>query len=90
MPRDAPKTRHSAFNQQERVNLALCRALWSKWSARLSAVSTAVHVNGDGRDAARRGDAPYEPGAHGTVCTIGDEGLAPIELPNRLPNYGGL
>jgi len=73
----------------ERVNLALCEKLWSGWSTLLSAVSTAIHVNGDGRSAAERRGAPYEPGAHGTVCTIG-QGLAPIQLPNRLPNYGAI
>ena len=73
----------------ERVNLAICEGIWGNWSTLLSALSTAVHVNGDGRSAAERGPQPYEPGAHGSVCTIGT-GIQPVELPNHLPNYGAI
>ena len=30
---------------------------------------------------------PYEPGAHGTTCTIGPESFAPISFYNQLPDY---
>lgn len=72
----------------ERVNLAMCRTLWGVYP-NVVALSTALHVNGDGRNASARGDMPYEPGAHGTTCTIGgDAGWTPIQYFNRLPNLG--
>lgn len=75
----------------ERVALVLCRGIWDRWATRaglISALSTSVHVNGDGRSAAERGVMPYEPGAHGATCTIGPDNFAPIAIENRLPNYG--
>jgi len=82
----------------ERVNLAICRALWGQTNPRrypnIVALSTAFHVNGDGRSAAERGIMPYEPGAHGSTCTIGPDGIAagfePVHFYNRLPNLGPL
>ena len=72
----------------ERVNLAICRAIWKEYPGQLEALSTSLHVNGDGRSAYERGAMPYEPGAHGTTCTIGDDQFAPISFYNRLPNLG--
>ena len=82
----------------ERVNLAICRALWGQTIPRrhpnIVALSTSFHVNGDGRSAAERGIMPYEPGAHGSTCTIGPEGMAAgfesVHFYNRLPNLGPL
>jgi len=76
-------------SEWERVNLALCRAIWSKYD-NILALSTSLHVNGDGRDAAHRrgGIMPYEPGAHGTTCTRGPQSFAPISFVNTLPNLG--
>ena len=81
----------------ERVNLAICRALWGTYPRKypnIVALSTNFHVNGDGRSAAQRGIMPYEPGAHGTTCTIGPEGMIsgfePVHFYNRLPNLGPL
>ena len=71
----------------ERVNLAICRAIWAKYE-NIAALSTALHVNGDGRSAAQRGGMPYEPGAHGTTCTMGPDNFAPIAFANELPNLG--
>ena len=70
----------------ERVNLAICRRIWSGFSDQIAALTTTTHVNGDGRSAAARGRQPYEPGAHGSTCTIGD--IEPLFIPNRLQNLG--
>ncbi len=75
----------------ERVNLAICRAIWAKYDM-ITALSTSLHVNGDGRPAAERGGAPFEPGPHGSTCTIGHvqgDGFVPIDFFNRLPQLGG-
>ena len=64
-----------------------CRAIWAKYD-NLDALSTSLHVNGDGRSAAIRGEMPYEPGAHGTTCTLGQADFAPISFANSLPNLG--
>jgi hypothetical protein len=72
----------------ERVNLALCRQIWAQYSASLVALSTSLHVNGDGRSAAARGIMPYEPGQHGSTCTMGPESFSPIAFKNALPNLG--
>ena len=75
----------------ERVNLAICRNLYAKYP-NVVALSTAFHVNGDGRPADERGSMPWEPGAHGSTCTIGPTGLhyEPIHYLNHLPNLGPL
>ena len=71
----------------ERVNLKICRGLWGIYP-NIGALSTSLQVNGDGRPASQRGPMPYEPGAHGTTCTIGaDATFAPVEFYNRLPDY---
>ena len=70
----------------ERVTLALCRGIFDGFP--IVAVSTLVQVNGDGRDAAERGPAPYEPGAHSATCTIGPSDFLPIDRFNYLPNLG--
>ena len=77
----------------ERVNLALCRAIYAgaygPTAQPIAAVSTLLQVNGDGRPYAERGPTmPFEPDAHGTTCTIGD--IPPVQRPNHLPNLGGL
>ena len=73
----------------EVVNLAICRGLWGVYP-NIVALSTSLHVNGDGRPSAERGIMPYEPGAHGTTCTFGTaDGFAPLNFYNRLPSYGG-
>jgi len=74
----------------ERVNLALCRAIWAQYSYGIQALSTSLHVNGDGRSAAERkgGLMPYEPGAHGSTCTLGPDTFPPIAFVNELPNLG--
>ena len=77
----------------ERVNLALCRAIYAgaygPTAQPIAAVSTLLQVNGDGRPYAKRGPTmPFEPDAHGTTCTIGD--IPPVQRPNHLPNLGGL
>lgn len=74
----------------ERVNLAICRYIFNRWKSLIVGVSTAIHVNGDGRSAAERGTMPYEPGAHGSTCTIGPPDFSPVEFYNRLPNYGDI
>ena len=71
----------------ERVTLALCRGIFDGGFP-IIAVSTLVQVNGDGRDAAERGPAPYEPGAHSATCTIGPSDFLPIDRFNYLPNLG--
>ena len=38
----------------ELVTLAICTQIWGGWKSLISAVSTAVHVNGDGRSAEER------------------------------------
>ena len=77
----------------ERVNLALCRAIYAgaygPTAQPIAAVSTLLQVNGDGRPYSERGPTmPFEPDAHGTTCTIGD--IPPVQRPNHLPNLGGL
>ena len=77
----------------ERVNLALCRAIYAgaygPTAQPIAAVSTLLQVNGDGRPYAERGPTmPFEPDAHGTTCTIGADGtFSPVEFYNRLPDY---
>ena len=72
-------------SEWEKVNLHICRSLWGVYP-NVVALTTSLHVNGDGRNATARGPAPYEPGAHGTTCTIGE--IEPIHFYNRLPNLG--
>ena len=69
----------------ERVNLAICRTLWDKYS-NVVALSTSFHVNGDGRNTTERGGMPYEPGAHGSTCTISPDGLRyePIQYAQKI------
>ena len=75
-------------SEWERVNLAICRAIWAKYEVGILALSTSVHVNGDGRSAEERGKMPYEPGAHGSTCTIGPDVFQPLTERNLLPNLG--
>ena len=79
-------------SEWERVNLALCRGIWSRYTSLIAMLSTSVHVNGDGRSAAERGEMPYEPGAHSSTCTIGPRDgrsdFAPLAVRNELPNLG--
>ena len=74
-------------SEWERVNLAICRGIWAEYPTIISSLSTSLHVNGDGRSNA---GLFWEPGAHGTTCTIGPEGtsFAPIAFANRLPSLG--
>ena len=76
------------MTEWEHVALALCRGLYSGY--RISAVSVAVHVSGDGRPGAERQGAPYEPNAHGSTCTLGDLDFAPVDFFNRRPNLGSV
>mmetsp|Transcript_8187 Transcript_8187/g.21413 ORF Transcript_8187/g.21413 Transcript_8187/m.21413 type:complete len:205 (-) Transcript_8187:276-890(-) len=72
----------------ERLVLFLCREIWQSNQPIIAGVSVALHVNGDGRSDVERGIMPYEPGAHGATCTIGD--IPPISTPNRLFNLGDI
>ena len=72
----------------ERLALYLCQQIYKGWRPTITAVSVAVHVNGDGRSDEERGIMPFEPGAHGATCTIGD--MPPIAVPNRLYNLGSI
>ena len=65
----------------ERVALLICRHLYDHYT--VAAVSVLVQVNGDGRSWVEA----YEPGAHGSTCTIGPSDFLPIERPNTLPSF---
>ena len=65
----------------ERVALFMCRHLYSTYL--IDAVSVLVQVNGDGRSWVEA----YEPGAHGSTCTIGPKNFQPIELWNPQPDF---
>eukprot|EP00325_Prymnesiales_sp_UTEX-LB-985_P027469 CAMPEP_0174739972 /NCGR_PEP_ID=MMETSP1094-20130205/72493_1 /TAXON_ID=156173 /ORGANISM="Chrysochromulina brevifilum, Strain UTEX LB 985" /LENGTH=203 /DNA_ID=CAMNT_0015943599 /DNA_START=26 /DNA_END=637 /DNA_ORIENTATION=+ len=65
----------------ERVVLHLCRYLMDNYV--IIAVSVLLQVNGDGRSWVQA----YEPGAHGSTCTIGPPEFAPIEKWNPLPDF---
>ena len=65
----------------ERVALFMCRHLYSSYL--IAAVSVLVQVNGDGRTWVEA----YEPGAHGSTCTIGPPNFQPIELWNPQPDF---
>lgn len=67
--------------------MAICKGIWGKWPT-IAALSTSVQVNGDGRTAAQRHGAPFEPGAHGSTCTLGPDDFAPIAFYNYLGNRG--
>jgi hypothetical protein len=75
-------------SEWERVNLAICRGLWALPYPEIIALTSSLHVNGDGRSAAERRGAPYEPGAHGSTCTIGPNSYEPIDFYNRAGNLG--
>ena len=68
-------------SEWERVALFLCRHFYA--NERIVAVSVLVQVNGDGRSWV----SAYEPGAHGSTCTIGPPDFPPLQRWNPLPDY---